>query len=90
MRLNPKTYEASCSACPFGAVLPTQIILDKWHPERQTWRLETQCYGPRDCPRYRPGRARIVPTSTPGLTYMDDDLERWKEDEAFLASHEDL
>ena len=89
LRLAPKTYETSCQACPFGAVMPTQIILDKWNPDRQKWRMETHCYGPRDCPRYRPGRARTVPTSKAGLTYTDDDLERWKEDEAYLAAHGD-
>lgn len=86
LRLAAVTHEKSCGACPFGAVMPTQIILDKWNPDRQTWRLETHCYWPRDCPRYKPGRPRSVPTSKPGLTYIDDDLERWKEDQEYLAS----
>jgi hypothetical protein len=30
-----------------------------------------------------------MPTTKPGLSHTDDDLERCKEDEAFLASRED-
>ncbi len=78
-RLDAKTYERSCTACPFGAVMPTEIILDKWKPERVKWRAETHCYGPHDCPRYRAGRPRSVPTSKRGLVFIDDDVERMKE-----------
>jgi hypothetical protein len=70
--------------CPFGAVMPTRIVLDKWRPERQKWRTETHCYRPHDCPRYRPGKPRSVPTSKPGLVYVDDDVERLAEDEEYL------
>ena len=46
-RLDARTYEGSCTSCSFGAVMPTEIILDKWRPERVKWRMETHCYGPR-------------------------------------------
>jgi len=87
-RLDPRTCARSCTACPFGAVMPTEIILDKWKPDRVRWREETHCYGPRDCPRYRAGKARTVPTSTPGLTWTDDDVEREEEERKWAASHE--
>src|SRR5438445_2640843 len=60
-RLHPPTYERSCKRCPFGAVMPAEMIIDQWNPEPRRYRVETHCYGPRDCPRYRAGRARSVP-----------------------------
>jgi hypothetical protein len=71
-RLDPRTYGRSCQQCPFGAVMPTEIIVDHWNPDRKKWRTETHCYGPHDCPRYRAGRARSVPGRKPGMTYVDE------------------
>jgi len=68
--------------------MPTEIILDKWRPERVKWRMETHCYGPRDCPRYRAGRPRRVPSSKPGLVFVDDDVERMEEDAAWLKAND--
>lgn len=46
--------------------MPTEVIVDHWNPERTTkWRVETHCYGPRGCPRYRAGRPRAVPAESP-------------------------
>jgi hypothetical protein len=48
-RLDPRTYERSCRTCPFGAVMPTEVIVDHWNPAYTTeWWVETHCYGPRD------------------------------------------
>lgn len=88
-RLDPRTYERSCRACPFGAVMPTEIILDQWQPEKKKWRLETHCYGPRDCPGYRAGRPRSVPGRKPGMVFIDDDVEREAEEAAWLSRHPD-
>jgi hypothetical protein len=72
-RLDPRTYERSCRACPFGAVTPTEVIVDHWNPKSTTaWRVETHCYGPHDCPRYRAGRARTVPGRKPGMVFVDE------------------
>jgi hypothetical protein len=75
-RLDSRTHNRSCRRCPFGAVMATEIVLDQWNPARRRWRVETHCYGPRDCPRYRAGRARSVPGRKPGMVYLDDDVER--------------
>jgi hypothetical protein len=85
-RLDVRTYERSCTTCCFGAVMPTEIILNKWKPDRVKWRVETHCYGPHDCPRYRAGKPRSVPTSTPGLVFIDDDVERMAEDANWLGA----
>lgn len=72
-RLDPRTYECSCRSCPFGAVMPTEVIVDHWNPEQTTkWRVETHCYGPHDCPRYRAGRRRTVPGRKPGMVFVDE------------------
>lgn len=78
-RLDPRTYKASCQRCPFGLVMATEIIIDQWEPSRKKWRSETHCYGARDCSRYRPGKARLVPGRQPGMVWVDDDLERERE-----------
>ena len=79
-RLDPRTHARSCERCPFGAVMATEITLDQWQPWKKRWRLETHCYGPRDCPRYHAGRARSVPGRKPGMVFVDDDVEREAED----------
>jgi hypothetical protein len=84
-RLDPRTHERSCQACPFGAVMPTEIIVDQWQPWKKRWRVETHCYGPRDCPRYRPGRPRSVPGRKAGMVFVDDDVEREAEEAVWQA-----
>ncbi|MBU0610739.1 MAG: hypothetical protein KKI08_22835 [Armatimonadetes bacterium] len=75
-RLEKSTYEAHCQCCPFGLVMATQIIIDQWNPSHVRWRYETHCYGPRDCPRYRPGKPYRVQGRQPGMVWVDDDVER--------------
>ena len=79
-RLDPKSYSNSCAKCPWGLTMATQIILDHWNPSKQKWRLETHCYGPRDCPRYKAGAPRKVPGRKPGMIWVDNDVERGEED----------
>jgi hypothetical protein len=78
-RLDPHTCQAKCSRCPWGLTMPTEIIVDQWNPSKVRWRMETHCYGPRDCPRYRAGAARKVPGRKPGMVWVDNDVERESE-----------
>jgi hypothetical protein len=78
-RLDPHTCQAKCSQCPWGLTMPTEIIVDQWNPSKVRWRMETHCYGPRDCPRYRAGAARKVPGRKPGMVWVDNDVERESE-----------
>jgi hypothetical protein len=72
-RLDPRTYERPCRTCPFGAVMSTEVIVDHWNPAHTTeCRVETHCYGPRDCPRYLAGRPRTVPGRKPGMVFVDE------------------
>jgi transcriptional regulator with XRE-family HTH domain len=75
-RLDLQTCETKCARCPFGLTMVTEIILDQWNPSRKRWRLETHCYGPKGCPRHRPGAARKVPGRKPGMVWVDNDIER--------------
>lgn len=88
LRLDKRTYAESCQRCPFGLEMPTEITIDHWDPDRKDWRFETHCYGPRDCPRYRPGKPYRVQGRKPGMVWVDDDVEReqgelglWVDDE---------
>jgi hypothetical protein len=56
--------------------MPTEIILDQWNPSKTRWRLETHCYGPRDCTRYHGGATREVPGRKPWMVWVDDGVER--------------
>jgi hypothetical protein len=75
-RLKRETCETECVQCPFGLTMPTQIILDHWNPSIVKWRFETHGYGPRGCPRYKAGPPYRVPGRSPGMVYVDDDVER--------------
>jgi hypothetical protein len=81
-RLDKSTYTERCQRCPFGLVMPTEMIIDQWNPTNKRWRYETHCYGPRDCPRYRAGKAYRVPGRSPGMVWVDDDVEREKAEQA--------
>jgi hypothetical protein len=76
LRLDPRTYESKCKPCPWGIVMATEITIDHWNPHKKKWRYETHCYGPKDCPNYRPGKARAVQGRKPGMIWTDDDYER--------------
>lgn len=76
-RLKREVCDTACFECPFGlTMMPTQIILDHWNPSKVKWRFETHCYGPWGCPRYKAGPAYRVPGRSPGMVYVDDDVER--------------
>lgn len=72
-RLDKQTYDARCSTCVWGCLMPTEIIIDKWAPGGTTHRLETFCYGPRSCPLYRPGPKRQV-RGRKGQVHVEQDL----------------
>jgi transcriptional regulator with XRE-family HTH domain len=78
-RLDPHTYQAKCFQCPWGLIMPTEIIVDQWNQSKVRWRRETHCYGPRDCPRYRAGAARKVPGRKSGMVWVNNDVERESE-----------
>lgn len=75
-RLDARTCSTVCVACPFGLTMPTEITIDQWNPQTVKWRYETHCYGPKDCPRYKPGAPREVQGRKPDMVWIDDDVER--------------
>jgi len=75
-RLDRETWEKQCVACPWGLNMVTEIIVDHWNPSKKKYRFETHCYGPKDCPRYSPGKPYRVPGRSAGMVYVDDDVER--------------
>jgi len=83
-RLDGRTYRQHCPRCPFGLVMATEITIDQWNPQKKQWRLETHCYGPRDCPRYRPGKPYRVQGRKPWMVWVDDDAEREQQDAEWL------
>jgi hypothetical protein len=87
LRLDAKTYQAHCQHCPFGLVMATEITLDHWNPEKKRWRFETHCYGPRDCPRYKPGKPYRVQGRKSWMVWEDDDVERAAADEEWRRRH---
>jgi len=81
LRLDPRIYKSKCKQCPWGLVMATEIIIDHWNPDKKKWRYETHCYSPRNCPHYRPGKARTVQGRKSGMVWVDDDVERQEADE---------
>jgi hypothetical protein len=71
-RLATGTYDAKCSNCLWGCVMPVEMIIDQWNPERRRYRTETFCYGPLSCPNYKPGPTRKVP-GRHGMSYEEKD-----------------
>jgi hypothetical protein len=67
--------------------MPTEITIDQWNPSKKRWRFETHCYGPRDCPRYRPGKPYRVQGRKSWMLWVDDDVERAAADEEWLKRH---
>lgn len=76
LRLDRETWESQCFRCPWGLDMAVEIIVDHWNPSKKKWRFETHCYGPRDRPRYTPGKPYRVPGRKAGMVYVDDDVER--------------
>ena len=77
-RLAAKTYAAHCASCIWGCRMPVELIVDHWHPEQRRSRVETFCYGPKSCARYRAGPTRKVPGRR-GMSWEEED---WVDDEA--------
>ena len=84
-RLDGRTYRKYCQRCPFGLVMATEITIDHWNPEKKQWRFETHCYGPRECVQYRSGKPYRVQGRKPGMIWVDNDVEREREEEEWLS-----
>jgi hypothetical protein len=82
-RLSAKTYTAKCTTCIWGCDMPVEMVVNHWNPSEKQYRFETFCYGPLNCPVYRPGPARRVP-GRKGMVYEEED---WVDEEA--TSHRD-
>jgi hypothetical protein len=44
-RLAARTFAAKCGSCYWAALMPVEIIIDHWNPDRKSHRTETFCYG---------------------------------------------
>jgi hypothetical protein len=71
-RLDPRTFQTKCQACIWGCLMPVEIIIDKWHPEKVKSRRETFCYGPKNCEHYKAGANRQV-KGKHGDTWIEED-----------------
>jgi hypothetical protein len=71
-RLATITYDSKCRTCIWGCVMPVEIIVDHWNPERRRYRTETFCYGPLSCPVYKPGPTRKV-AGRNGMVHEEQD-----------------
>ena len=77
-RLASRTYDGKCTACVWGCLMPTEMIIDQWDPAHVRYRRESFCYGPKSCPDYRPGPTRKVPGRR-GMVWEEED---WVDEEA--------
>ena len=77
-RLAHKTYEEKCTACIWACAMPVEMIIDQWDPGRKRYRVETHCYGPLSCARYRSGPPIKVP-GRKGMVWVEED---WVDEEA--------
>ena len=77
-RLDQKTYNAKCTCCIWGCLMPVEMIIDQWNPTKRRYRLETFCYGPKSCIFYNTGRKRTVP----GRNQMSWTEEDWIDEDA--------
>lgn len=84
-RLAARTYDRQCTSCIWGCRMAVEIIVDHWNPGRKQYRLETFCYGPLSCSRYRAGAKRTVPGRR-GMRYVEED---WVDADATMHRHED-
>ena len=71
-RLAVTTYDSKCHSCIWGCVMPVEMIVDHWNPDRRRYRTETFCYGPLSCSAYKPGPTRKVP-GRHGMSYEEED-----------------
>ena len=80
-RLSAKTYESKCLSCIWGCKMAVEIIIDQWNPRKKKYRVETFCYGPKNCKLYASGPIRRVPGRN-GMVYEEED---WVDE--MLTSH---
>lgn len=75
-RLDPRTYEAKCQTCMWGCKMPVEMIVDQWDrsrgPGNLRHRMETFCYGPKDCAFYKAGAVRKVQGRKKWMVHEDD------------------
>ncbi len=67
-RLDPRTFDAKCTACIWGCRMPVELLIDPWSPSYR-YRFETFCYGPKSCPFHKAGAPRKVP-GRKGMTWV--------------------
>lgn len=77
-RLDPRTYASHCKQCIWGCLMPVEMIIDQWKPDKIQYRTETFCYGPKSCELYNAGPTRKVP-GRKGMTWEE---EAWVDEEA--------
>ena len=71
-RLDARTYAAKCISCIWGCRMSVEMIIDQWNRSNVRYRQETFCYGPKSCPRYKPGPTRKVP-GRKGMVWEEED-----------------
>ena len=75
-RLDARTFESKCTTCVWGCKMAVEIIRDHWNrsrgPGNVTRRMETFCYGPRECVFYKPGPVRKVRGRKSWMIHVDD------------------
>ncbi len=71
-RLSKTTYDKKCTPCIWGCLMPVEIIIDQWNPQRKKYRQESFCYGPKNCSFYKAGPTRKVP-GRKGMTWEEED-----------------
>ena len=71
-RLDARTYKRKCMTCKWGCRMPVEIVVDHWNPGILQYRFETFCYGPKNCPFYKPGPKRKVPGRGGNVFYEED------------------
>ena len=77
-RLDARTYNAKCSTCIWGCMMPVKMIIDQWNPSQKRYREETFCYGPLSCSIYKAGPIRKVP-GRKGMVWEEAD---WVDEDA--------
>jgi len=77
-RLDSRTYDTQCRQCIWGCLMPVEMIIDRWKPDKVQYRTETFCYGPKSCSLYKAGPTRKVP-GRKGMTWEEED---WIDEQA--------
>jgi hypothetical protein len=73
-----RTYTSHCKSCVWGCLMPAEIIIDQWNPQKKQCLFETFCYGPKSCKSYKAGPARRVPGRR-GMVWEETD---WVDEDA--------